>query len=397
MRRHPLLHRLAADRPKITIAILLALLTALLVFLFVSIRGFFDASRAGTQELTSHLKATVQLERQIYLTERLAHEYLMGGRLELLSVFAENSGLVDQAFATAIEARPGEDQERALLQAGRSEWSQFRDAAQAVSPAQIPVNADRWEQFKVYLDRVMAGLDALHRIDQAKAIEQHDAAYRMNRNFLIVLGVAMGIVFAGLISNVVAVLRSQARYKERSLRDPLTGLYNRRKFDMQLIEEAEQARSSNTAFSLLIADLDRFKFINDTHGHLAGDEVLREVACRIRQAVRTTDLVFRIGGEEFAVILPGTSGAGAVEVAERIRTLVGGEPVRVTEHQAVLITVSVGASTYPDLAPSQEDLVLTADQALYAAKGKGRDRVQWFTPFEHQDRLSPAVGSSRRR
>ncbi|MFI5495126.1 GGDEF domain-containing protein [Actinoplanes sp. NPDC051859] len=176
----------------------------------------------------------------------------------------------------------------------------------------------------------------------------------------------------------VIILRLRARVgrlltelQRQALADPLTGLSNRRAFELALRDEVAQAVAGKSPLSMLAIDLDRFKQVNDTWGHAAGDEVLRTVADAMRTAARQDDVVARLGGDEFAVIVRGDS-AAAARVAERIRRTLaaaadtpGGAP-----------TLSIGYATVPDHASDVSSLSAAADAALYEAKARGRDRAE---------------------
>ncbi|MEM6461041.1 MAG: PleD family two-component system response regulator [Pseudomonadota bacterium] len=172
-------------------------------------------------------------------------------------------------------------------------------------------------------------------------------------------------------------LRSSVQHSiELAVADPLTGLYNRRYLDshMQLLIERSIAR--NRLLSVLAIDLDRFKAVNDTHGHDAGDEVLREFARRMRQTIRGIDLACRHGGEEFIIVLPDTDGSTAQKVAERLRREIADVPFRVgrdTRHLNITASMGVATLTRTDETPST--LLKRADVALYEAKARGRNRV----------------------
>lgn len=157
--------------------------------------------------------------------------------------------------------------------------------------------------------------------------------------------------------------------------DHLTGLPNRREFKRRLGGELKRARRHERRLSLLIMDLDHFKLVNDTHGHPAGDRVLIEVARRLAGLVREGELVARIGGEEFAVILPETDGPSAVAVAQRMRLAIQSEPFPGVGP----LTVSGGACSLAD-ARDEDDLFRLADLALYAAKAQGRNRIVLYSP-----------------
>jgi diguanylate cyclase (GGDEF)-like protein len=165
-----------------------------------------------------------------------------------------------------------------------------------------------------------------------------------------------------------------AELHRRATTDGLTELANRSTFEGWLPQEVARARLGGRPLALLLVDVDHFKRVNDQRGHAAGDQVLRILARRLREAVRGEDLLARIGGEEFGVLIPGVDLAGAAEVGERVRSLVNAEPVAVPEG-SVAVTVSTGVAA---LEPQDDELsfVSRADVRLYEAKRDGRDCVR---------------------
>lgn len=159
--------------------------------------------------------------------------------------------------------------------------------------------------------------------------------------------------------------------RELAVRDELTGLPNRRAFEAALGEELERARRFGRGFGLVLTDVDRFKEVNDRLGHAAGDGVLREVARRLRTAIRSVDRLARFGGDEVALILPETTPAEAAAVARRLVESVGREPFG----DDLAVTVSAGVAVFPVDGGDRETLFRAADQALYAAKRAGRNRA----------------------
>lgn len=156
--------------------------------------------------------------------------------------------------------------------------------------------------------------------------------------------------------------------------DGLTQAHNKRYF-MEFIErELVRAGRTGRPLSLVMIDIDHFKIINDTHGHLTGDAILKDLCGRIRQSVRKDELLARYGGEEFAVVLPEASRPGAVEFAERIRHLVEAEPFHF-EGDAIQVTISLGVSTTLGETISPNAFIKEADENLYRAKRGGRNRV----------------------
>jgi diguanylate cyclase (GGDEF)-like protein len=186
---------------------------------------------------------------------------------------------------------------------------------------------------------------------------------------LLVFVVFGAVVIAGAlkIANLVARLRALER---QVLTDPLTGAFNRRHLDGCLQQAIERRRRSGEDACLALFDIDRFKDINDLLGHAAGDAVLKALVVLIQQRARTPDLLFRTGGEEFALLLPRTSLEAALAVADRLRALVAASRLMFGH----VMTVSVGVSELRD-GHSPHDWIADADRALYAAKRSGRNQV----------------------
>jgi diguanylate cyclase (GGDEF)-like protein len=190
----------------------------------------------------------------------------------------------------------------------------------------------------------------------------------LDRPDLVIFPLALVIataIFSG------AVQASDREHRREAVLDPLTGLLNRAAL-LSRFDELEQlaGHGEHASLGLLVADLDHFKRINDEHGHPAGDAVLKDVAYAIRKALRAFDLVYRIGGEEFVVLLPGADLERTVEVGERLRAAVAEQ--RTGE---IAVTISIGAAAARGSAVRFTELYAAADDALYAAKRDGRDRV----------------------
>jgi diguanylate cyclase (GGDEF)-like protein len=207
------------------------------------------------------------------------------------------------------------------------------------------------------------------RLDDARALLEHD-------------GTTLPAVESGALGYLQRIIDGLC---ELSLRDPLTGLANRRHFRAVLAREIEiVARSGNSAL-LLMLDIDHFKKVNDTHGHLAGDKVLQAVAKCISACVRPQDTVARYGGEEFAIVMPDCQAAYGDSVAERVRQAVAALSIPVSPLLDLQVTVSVGGAFAPVWVRSTTDLwTERADTQLYLAKAQGRDRVC----IDHQQVIS---------
>jgi diguanylate cyclase (GGDEF)-like protein len=165
----------------------------------------------------------------------------------------------------------------------------------------------------------------------------------------------------------------------QALVDGLTGISNRRQCEEALTSEISRADRLGTPLTLVLADLDDFKAINDAHGHATGDDVLREFAAVLRATVRDSDLAGRWGGEEFMLLLPGADAVGGAQLADRVRTSLMERSFVGQEEAVVSVTCSFGVAQHsPGL--DERDLFAAADRALYRAKREGKNRVELDTP-----------------
>lgn len=174
----------------------------------------------------------------------------------------------------------------------------------------------------------------------------------------------------GISAAACALNGAELESRTNAVLDPLTGLLNRQGLRTRFDELAEQARLSGAPISMLVCDIDHFKLINDSRGHATGDAVLRDLAYELRKQLRSFELIYRIGGEEFLVLLPGTTLDDARDVGERLC-----ESARRCHSEQVTVTMSVGASTQSGADVDFDRLFAAADEALYRAKSRGRDQV----------------------
>jgi diguanylate cyclase (GGDEF)-like protein/PAS domain S-box-containing protein len=181
--------------------------------------------------------------------------------------------------------------------------------------------------------------------------------------------------FIALFAPVVNNMRLMETNKKLALIDPLTGLYNRRYLEAFMEKQLAIADRNNQLLSMIMLDIDNFKYFNDTNGHDAGDMALRSIAHAIGKNIRVSDIGVRYGGEEFIIVLPNTDKATAFEVAERIRTTIETTPVAMGRDKRMFVTASLGVATYGIDANSFDILLSKADNALYDAKKAGKNRI----------------------
>jgi diguanylate cyclase (GGDEF)-like protein len=194
-----------------------------------------------------------------------------------------------------------------------------------------------------------------------------EAAWEQRQNLI---AVAALIVSTVILSG--ALVESDRAHRRRSTLDPLTGLFNRNALEQRLGELDGQPcdPDDGLSYAFLLCDLDHFKRVNDQFGHAAGDAVLQDVAYTMRAALRAGDSIYRVGGEEILVMLPGAGHADAMEIAERLRC-----EVRDRRPVGVAVSVSIGVAVSEPGVVDCKELLSRADSALYAAKAEGRDRV----------------------
>lgn len=318
----------------------------------IGVRGFI-ISRGNVAFLEPYYRGSMAFERE-----------LADARTKAVS--PEDGALLDRVEGDYGRLRPIYEREIALVQRGHN------DAAVAL------VNG----QGKAVKDRAVASLEELFRRQEkdlyTTAAAAKATAERSVIELVVLVGavVCLGLLLAFLVWRFASKLVRQAsENRELAAVDALTGLANHRRFHERLGEEFARARRHGRALSLVLFDLDHFKEVNDLHGHQTGDVVLRETAARLRGHAREGDLVARVGGEEFAWLMPETDAAAAAEVAERARAVISREPFSGVGS----LTVSAGVCdiTWAD-APG--DLFRLADGALYWSKSHGRDTSTSYTP-----------------
>lgn len=198
--------------------------------------------------------------------------------------------------------------------------------------------------------------------------------------YLIILNLSLAIITMGIIEYfLLQYVRTSnelyRKYEEDSTKDYLTGLHNSRSFGLLAEDRFERAKINNEKVSCLMIDIDHFKKVNDTYGHASGDMVIKELAMVIKKGSREFDIIGRVGGEEFCVLLSNCSSELSMAVGQRLINAVREHKFPIDDGRFINITVSIGASTYPDDASDLKSVMENADEALYKAKQTGRDKV----------------------
>lgn len=233
-----------------------------------------------------------------------------------------------------------------------------------------------WENraylFKFAHNRPITG-GADHMFQNCMLLPVRDAAGKPEAVVVVLLDATDTAIAQGMLQDAMAKLA------DSSSRDGLTGVYNRRYLENHLSAEFDRARRYGNIFSIAMFDLDHFKRVNDTYGHLGGDAVLVDVSRRVVELLRSSDMCGRYGGEEFAVVLPETNLEGARLFGERLRSFI--EQVAVDfDEQEIPVTCSIGVTQFDPAMSSYHALIHQADLALYASKTGGRNRVTCYSP-----------------
>lgn len=290
-------------------------------------------------------------------------------------------------LATA-RGRIGAGWELAYQRARAETLSAQRRAADAAAAWRNVLRLDRQRAARVLEDRLQAQDAVLRaqRLEGENALLQarnRDAeralAAEARARWIATAGAAL--LGVGVLAWLQSLRRVNRRVAHAAAHDGLTGLPNRRALLERTATLVDSRRRRERPIALVLVDVDHFKRVNDTHGHAVGDEVLREVATRLRQGLRDADLIARWGGEEFLLVLPATTLAQAEAIAERQRRAVAGRPVVLpTSAEPLVVTVSLGVSAIADGETTLDAALERADHALYRAKREGRDRVHATPP-----------------
>ncbi len=379
-------------------------------------------------EALVEMHSIMHLEGVIPRVEDPLQNYLIYGNPAERENFNRLSLELDEAFKEVPGTIFYEEKERELIRLAWEEWQKARPAAEALlalpHPMGNPTSAEAMKRFDAQIDHMIESVGRAHYISHQELKEMTESARilrgKITLFIFIILGVGLFLVIVSSIALVRTVLvplrileeganhlssgrlshrvvldnqdelgqlaktfntmageleKSHAALQNLAIRDGLTGLYNYRVFNAMLGDEIERSQRFNRPVSLLMLDIDHFKRVNDSHGHPAGDAILKGLSERLGFQARSIDRVCRYGGEEFTVILPETDLEAAAHVAERLRATVEAEPFDVNTGEPMRMTVSIGVAAFPKDGDSAPDLLAAADQLLFVAKRAGRNRI----------------------
>ena len=418
-------------------AVLLPFLAAAAVGQFYLLPRLIEPLEDIVRELSEEMYPVTRLQTALFQVAMPVNDYLVHGDPAERRQFAQLRQRVERAFREAPPERYTLAEERVLIRTARAEWEQALPLGEQLLRLPDPVGnaaaARDMERFDAHIERAVSALDEAHHhfhqvLDQDRAQAGVSRSRILGATFAaFVLAGAVslftGVALARSVTDPVDTLRQgaarlaegklshrvdihrhdelgelaaafnamagrieadQAALAELASRDGLTGLYNHRTFYVLLGDELARAKRFQRPVSLLLLDIDHFKRVNDTHGHLAGDAALRELCELLRREARAIDRVCRYGGEEITLILPETDIEAAVRLAERLRAAVEAQAFDVGTGTPPHLTVSIGAASWPAHADNAQALVAAADAALYAAKRGGRNRVARYEPESAQ-------------
>ena len=407
---------------------LLPFLVAAALGQFYLLPRMIDPLDEIVREVSEEMQPVVHLQMLLLKAAMPVNDYLIHGNPDERRQFVQLRDQVALTFTRIPPERFTLMEERVLIESAHTEWSQAQRLSDQLLSLPNPVGnkaaARNMERLDAHIERAVFALEEMYQhfhraIDQSRTTIDATRIKAMWVTFVaFVLATGISLLAGTMLvrplltglgalrkatsqlargdMSVRAVLdskdeigqlvnafngmvekleKNEMALHELAIRDGLTGLYNHREFYRLLESELLRAHRFNHPVALLLLDIDHFKQVNDRHGHLAGDTVLRELGQRLPAQVRAIDHVCRYGGEEVAMILPEIERESAIQSAERIRAKIAAEPFIVNGETEIVVTVSIGIAIYSDDGTTSEELVAATDAALYKAKEQGRNRV----------------------
>lgn len=403
-------------------------LLAVSIITSVTIHQAIDITDDIVEHSITEMHQAMALQLRIAQASMPPNDYLIHANPMEQDNARSANAIVEQEFNNIFSIKTWAPDQLDIINESRQGWLKARQLSDTIMQLENPIGSRRgsvlMEQYDAQIDGIVNLLKKLHLITNQKTEENHAKLHTIKSQspmimlFITITGLLIALagsmlviravfpalkqleqgiglfskgsfeqrvdsnmplelqrVAAGLNDMAAKLQISYAELEKQSMQDALTGAYNKRKFVIEYGHETIRARRYKQAFSLLLIDLDHFKLVNDTYGHPTGDVVLQKVVQRINLQLRTSDSLYRYGGEEFTILLPETDEGGALTLAERICRSVAGNPIHINGDETISITVSIGIAVYPQHGDNEGGLIVAADDAVYEAKNGGRNRA----------------------
>ena len=346
-----------------------------------------EHSRSAAQALNAS-RLVVELQGRLVDAETSQRGFLITGNADYLEAYNDALTSLTPTFMELYQDTPHDPSwERRLDALQALVFLKFRELQTSIelrrrSGFAAAQKLTMTNEGKRTMDRIRKLIEEF-RSDEARAFSLQETRVRETVTTALVsfwavtmVGLVLLIyVLYTLWLNLVEVRKTERTLRRQALRDPLTGLFNRRFFDAGLAQEMMRSRRSGDPVSLLMLDIDHFKNFNDEYGHEAGDAVLRAIGQLLQTQVRGGDVACRYGGEEFVILMPSAPLESAMQRGKQILEAVRGLEIPHQGHLLPSVTASLGVAEFPTHASDAEGILYAADHALYMAKGSGRDRM----------------------
>lgn len=403
-------------------------LAILSVATFVSLNQAVDAVQKILVDPIAEIDETMHLQNLLHKAVMPANDYLVHGRSNERAQFEQLETKIENQFARAKNNKELMVNQRELLQRAYNNWTEARKLSLSILALEHPVGhrqgANTMERMDVLFHKSTDLVDQMHSNAEeelhqgSKLVEQAKKNIERTIIFVVITSFAIMAILGYLVARSIIrpvrrlqdgvhgiaggdydrrvsidtndefgrlatsfnemaahLKKAHSQLEQLSMRDELTGILNRRAFEQALTSEIARVKRFDNEFSLVMFDIDHFKQVNDSYGHLFGDEVLVAVSREIEKHIRPVDLFGRYGGEEFVIIMPETGIEGAARSAERLRLMIETAGLKNEQGQTVHISASFGVACMPQEATSKSELLGLADKRLYRAKREGRNKV----------------------
>jgi diguanylate cyclase (GGDEF)-like protein len=365
----------------LTLAPLAGILLLVLLFVYIPI---FDAMDAVSAETVKDMVPLHTLQMILHRAERPPHRYLSKGDRHERDDFIRLAAQVDRAFAAVSRSHTRLSGSNLRLNEARAQWKEAKREARNLFSRQVGADLPNaivaLGRFDESVGRTSEALNAYHREIHHHILHEFERSRLLKSRGILLVAFALVLAAVLGIGGSFLLTRDRRSLEASALHDVLTGLYNRRGLEEKLAEAVHRfPGGERRRFALVVFDADRFKEVNDNHGHQTGDAVLHAIGRVVGEHLRESDFVGRLGGDEFMLVLNDVAPQQVLPLADRIRQAIAERPLAHVEGVPVTMTVTMGCASYPDDAAAIDELIAAADEALYIAKRRGRNRVVAFS------------------